>query len=154
MKLSTLFSRVFRPAFALGVLALLFASLSRAQTPLGRYTVAAGVVTDTQTGLEWQQTDDGNSYTFAAAPGRCTGLGTGWRVPSMKELQTIVDESLAYPAVDKTVFTSIPSGNGLPSCYETSTQLAGSTLGWLVCFDTGRATYDSASDAYRVLCVH
>ncbi len=124
MKLIPFFSRAFRPALAFGVLALMFASLSRAQTPAGRYAIASGVVTDTQTGLEWQQTDDGNSYTFAAAPGRCTSLGAGWRVPSMKELQTIVDESLAVAV--GTVLTSrlgppparIPAGGftALGSC--------------------------------------
>lgn len=106
------------------------------------------------TGLTWQHTDAGNTYTFADAQQHCADLGAGWRVPSVKELLTIVDESRANPAVDSTVFTSIPSGGNIVSCYQTSTPLAGTGISWLVCFDAGRPTYDSSNDAYRVLCVH
>ncbi|HWZ90496.1 MAG TPA: DUF1566 domain-containing protein [Polyangiaceae bacterium] len=153
MKLVTSLSRSWRPALALVAVASTFAPISHADAPTGRFTVAAGIVTDTQTGLQWQAVDDGKTYAFVAAEQHCVALGGSWRAPSMKELQTIVDESRAYPAVDTSVFTSIPSSNGLPSCYQTSTPLAGSALGWLVCFDFGRPTYDTVNDAYKVLCV-
>lgn len=124
-----------------------------AEPPAMRYAISDGLVTDTETGLVWQQTDAGGSYTFAAAQQHCADLGGGFRAPSVKELLTLVDESRAYPAADPSVFTSIPTDNGLPSCYQTSTPLAGTSISWLVCFDEGRPTYDSVNDAYRVLCV-
>ena len=136
----------------LGGLVVLFASLGHAETPPGRYSIAAGVVTDTKTGLEWQQADDGASYAFAAAQQHCAALGGAWRVPSVKELLTLVDESRSYPALDASIFASVPA-IGNDSCYQTSTPLAGTNITWLVCFDEGRPTYDSASDAYRALCV-
>ncbi len=153
MKRSPLLSKSWRPALLLSGLAILFASLSHAETPPGRYTITAGVVKDTKTGLEWQQTESGATYTFAAAQTHCAGLGGTWRTPSVKELLTLVDESRSYPAVDTSVFTSIPEAGNLATCYQTSTPLAGTPITWLVCFDEGRPTYDSATDAYRALCV-
>jgi hypothetical protein len=141
------------PTLSLTALAFALASQSRAQSPAGRYDVAAGLVTDTHTGLVWQQTDSGGSYTFAAAQQHCADLGASFRAPSVKELLTLVDESRANPAVDSAVFSTIPNGGNLVSCYQTSTPLAGTNLAWLVCFDAGRPTYDSVNDAYRVLCV-
>ena len=153
LKIPRLLGRRWRLTVVLGGLASVLASQSRAQAPVGRYEVSAGLVTDTQTGLVWQQTDTGSTYTFAAAHQYCADLGGEWRVPSVKELLTLVDESRANPAVDSAVFTSIPSGGNLVSCYQTSTPLAGTGISWLVCFDAGRPTYDSATNAYRVLCV-
>lgn len=153
MKLSPWVYKAFLPALGLAGLALLFAPLLRAQTPAGRYTIASGVVTDTKTGLEWQQTDDGQTFVFGAAPQHCVDRGAGWRVPSVKELLTIVDESRTGPAADPTVFTTIPTSGNLATCYQTSTPLAGTGISWLVCFDEGRPTYDSTNNAYRVLCV-
>ena len=153
MKYSRLLQSTWRPALLLGCLAVLLATPGHAETPPGRYTIAAGVVTDTKTGLDWQQTESGATYTFAAAQQHCASLGANWRAPSVKELLTLVDESRTIPAVDSSVFTSIPKQGGLPSCYQTSTPLAGTGITWLVCFDEGRPTYDNANDAYRALCV-
>ena len=153
MKRVRLPKRSLLPALVLIGLGCALASQSRAETPPGRYTIAAGLVTDTKTGLVWQQTEAGNSYAFAAAQQHCADLGAGFRAPSVKELLTLVDESRRDPAVDSSVFTSIPVASGLPSCYQTSTPLAGTTITWLVCFDEGRPTYDSMNNAYRVLCV-
>ena len=141
------------PALVLTALAFALASHGRAQTPAGRYDVSAGLVMDTKTGLVWQQSDPATTFTFAAAQQHCADLGTSFRVPSVKELLTLVDESRAHPAVDSAVFSTIPNGGNIVSCYQTSTPLAGTNLAWLVCFDAGRPTYDSVNDAYRVLCV-
>ena len=153
MKRGSLLSNARWGGLALACLALMFAAISRANAPAGRFTVASGIATDHQTGLDWQQADDGKLYTFTAAKPHCAAIGAAWRVPSMKELQTIIDESRANPAIDTSVFTSISTASTLDTCYQTSSPLAGSALGWLVCFDEGRATYDSLTNAYRVLCV-
>ena len=69
-----------------------------ATAPSGRYTITAGTVYDTKTKLTWQQPGPSATYTWAAAKTYCAGLGsslggTGWRLPTIKELQTIVDNS-------------------------------------------------------------
>lgn len=89
-----------------------------ADAPPGRYTVTnggtpTGTVLDTRTGLTWQQMVPPSSYTWADAGTYCTsntaGLpGTGWRLPSMQELQTIVDDSRLEPAIDPNAFPSTP----------------------------------------------
>src|ERR1700690_1382575 len=72
-----------------------------ATAPAGRYTYpATGTVYDTKTKLTWQQTAQSapRPYAGAAAKTYCAGVGatlggTGWRLPTVKELQTIVGES-------------------------------------------------------------
>ncbi len=64
----------------------------RAEAPLGHYTEANATVRDTRTGLIWQQTTTGGlTYTWDAANSLCSGLGSGWRLPTAKELLTLVD---------------------------------------------------------------
>ncbi|HEX3697901.1 MAG TPA: DUF1566 domain-containing protein [Polyangia bacterium] len=79
--------------------------------PSERYTIANGTVTDTATKLTWQQAVSTSLYTWADANTYCAGLalnGTGWRVPTIGEIQTIVDDSIG-PSVDATVFPMTPS---------------------------------------------
>lgn len=72
-----------------------------------------GTVTDNNTGLIWQKQDDGNIYNWYQAFGTydanynpnttsaCGSLNLGghsdWRLPSTKELVSIVDYSIPYP---------------------------------------------------------
>lgn len=85
------------------------------QNPLS-YTDNAngsGTVTDNNTGLVWQKEDDGNTYNWYQATGTydtrynpkskdvCGSLTLGghsdWRLPSKKELVSIVDYAIPYP---------------------------------------------------------
>jgi hypothetical protein len=62
--------------------------------PYYKDTVASGTVHDARTGLTWQQTPPTGTYTQAAASQYCATLslkGTGWRLPTIKELATIAD---------------------------------------------------------------
>src|SRR4051812_45398658 len=87
----------------MGVAALsvvLVAAPAPASAPAGRYTITGGVVHDSKTGLNWQQAAKQTAYTWANALTYCSGNvaalpGTGWRLPTVKELQTIVDDSVA-----------------------------------------------------------
>ena len=77
--------------FVLAALALmLYAAGGRADAPAGRFAKSTGIVTDTKTGLTWQQPASSATYTSDAAYTYCAGLGTGWRVPTAKELLTLV----------------------------------------------------------------
>jgi len=54
-----------------------------------------GTVTDTGTGLMWQKQDDAKKRTWIEAVDYCKGLSLGghkgWRLPEVKELQSILD---------------------------------------------------------------
>jgi hypothetical protein len=81
----------------------LMVMLAHADAPVGRYIVANGTVTDMKTHLVWQQRDDGMTRTWDSAGTYCAGLsldGEGWRLPTIKELQTIVDYSKTNPSID------------------------------------------------------
>src|SRR5689334_16839225 len=89
-----------------------FVAIGRANAPAGRYTIANGTVYDTKTRLTWQQGAAPSTYTWTDASPYCGALnlgGMGWRLPSVRELQTIVDETLHAPAIDATAFSGTPS---------------------------------------------
>ena len=55
--------------------------------------ISTGVVTDTATGLKWQDNKVGKRMTWTDAVSHCDMLdldGKGWRLPSIDELQSIV----------------------------------------------------------------
>jgi len=103
-----------RPQPLLGAALFLFAAAGRADAPAGRYTIAAGTVTDTKTGLIWQQvapTDmklGDDAYTY------CNNLtlagSSAWRTPGMRELSSLVDETRTLPSIDTTAFPGAASG--------------------------------------------
>ena len=66
-----------------------------------------GTVTDTSTMLIWQQQTAG-SMTWEAAISYCEGLSLGghddWRLPNTNELQSLVDYTRYYPAIDTAAF--------------------------------------------------
>jgi hypothetical protein len=135
---------------------LLFAAVrpSAADAPAGRFTSAAGTVTDTKTGLVWHQGVPSGTYTWADAGTYCTsntaGLpGSGWRLPSLTELQTIVDDSRSLPAIDPTAFPSTPSVSFWTSSAYASQ--AGSAYG--VSFAYGLTDVAAATLTRSVRCV-
>jgi hypothetical protein len=71
-----------------------------------------GIVVDVNTGLMWQQQDDGVSRDKTAAASYCENLNldglTGWRVPEMREIFGIVDFSKSEPAINA-IFTNTKS---------------------------------------------
>lgn len=65
----------------------------------------------------------------------CAGLdlgGAGWRLPTIQELQTIVDETQNGAALDGTAFPSQPDGD-----YWASTPCDVGTFAWKVDFHDG-----------------
>ena len=111
-----------------------------------RYTFDTGAtetVADVGTGLVWQRKTAATKYTFAKAQEYCAALGDGFRVPSMKELQTVVDETAAErPSIDQRVFTEFPEltfGNAFFWTSSVSAALSGSNA-WFVNFGNGAVT--------------
>lgn len=77
----------------------------RGAAPTGSLQVGSGVVTDTMTNLTWQASAlEATPRTWVEALSYCESLSldasTDWRLPSIKELATLVDESAtASPVV-------------------------------------------------------
>ncbi len=67
-----------------------------------------GTVTDTATGLMWQKPTAPGTYWWEKALLHCEGLTlagyTDWRLPSIKELRSIVDYDRYGPAIDTAYF--------------------------------------------------
>lgn len=139
-------------AGALFCTVLLLSHSAAGDAPPGRYSIAGGIVTDTATGLEWQQTHAASTMTWSDAVAYCQNLnlgGTGWRLPSMKELQTIVDETRYSPAIDTTAFPGTPS-----FYFWSSSRLAHYTgFAWFVYFSDGSTSSNGLSNGYHVRCV-
>jgi hypothetical protein len=71
--------------------------------PSPHYTVQNGTVLDNGTKLTWQQGYDPVPSLPNGVANYCSTLllgGGGWRAPSVKELETIVDDSMVAPALD------------------------------------------------------
>ncbi len=93
---------------------------------------------DTETGLEWSKTLlKGKNCTQAEAEEACKALGKGWRLPTIKELFSIVDHTKYAPAVDKAVFKDTKS-----DYYWSSTPVAASPdCAWVVSFSNGNVYF-------------
>jgi hypothetical protein len=149
-----------RPAVLAVVLAggaLLSALGARATAPAGRYTIANGLVVDNATKLTWQQAAPTNTtFTAAQAKSFCPILtstfgGTGWRLPNVKELASLLDRSLAAgPMLDATAFPGSPN-----NAYWSSTPdaAAPTMTGWTVDFSNGRITRAPLTSSVSVRCV-
>jgi len=109
-----------------------------------------GTITDNATGLMWVQDgtglgcNGGVGLAWAAAIAFAEGLGfagySDWRLPNVKELQSIVDYGTYNPAIDS-VFTNTQSDS-----YWSSTTYAGyAGYAWRVNFNGGYV-YDGGKD--------
>jgi len=146
--------RIVLVAASVLIVALLFDVLVHAAPPAGHFTVNAdGTVTDNSTGLVWQRAVPSTSYNHADAIDYCAGLSlTGspdWRLPTIGELQTIVDETRIAPAIDLSVFPSTPYER-----FWSSSPYAGAvSRAWAVHFHSGGANHYDVTDAVWVRCV-
>jgi hypothetical protein len=113
------------------------------------------IVTDNNTGLQWQRTIPTSSYTWENAINYCEGLSYGgysdWRLPARKELATLPNYGRYSPAIDIDAFPETPS-SGFWSSFSTVSYTPPS-YAWLVFFDKGFVSYDFKTDIYYVRCV-
>ncbi|WPD23792.1 MAG: DUF1566 domain-containing protein [Candidatus Electrothrix scaldis] len=111
-----------------------------------------GTVTDDNTGLVWQQSDDGVTRNWEEAVQYCNNLSlagiTEWRLPSPMEFRTIIDYSKIEPAIDTAVF-SCRSDIYWSTAFTTSTSVS-----WGSIFNNGFSRLETRSLRYYVRCVH
>src|SRR5215471_9120552 len=79
-----------------------------------RYDLSADTARDVGTGLTWQRAVPAQTFTFAEASSYCVELVLGgmdgWRLPSLTELLTLIDEGArAGPMIDRAAFPDTPS---------------------------------------------
>jgi hypothetical protein len=121
-----------------------------AAPPANQYTVVAtGEVRDNYTGLVWQQDFSPATMAWADAAAYCAGLTTGghaWRVPSIRELATLVDEAQVAPAINRTMFPNTKSGSKSNNWYWASHRAAGNaTAAWAINFDDGFTGFNAGA---------
>lgn len=111
-----------------------------------------GTVTDNITGLIWQQEDDGIVRRWEGALSYCENLvlagSSDWRLPDIKELESIVDYTTSVPTIDTTYFPTTKSFD-----YWSSTTKLGNSdhpYAWVVDFTIGWIDYDSDKDSRLV----
>jgi pimeloyl-ACP methyl ester carboxylesterase len=115
-----------------------------------------GTVTDSFTGLTWQKGDGQNASggrTWRQALSYCEKLTLGgksdWRLPNVRELQSLVDYDSCCPAIDTDFFPDC-----LSDWYWSSSTDAGYPGGaWYVDFDDGFVGNYDKSFSYYVRCV-
>jgi hypothetical protein len=123
----------------------------RCAPPASRYQAASGLVTDALTGLIWQQNAPTSAVTWDAGRTQCTNLGTGFRLPSLGELQTILDynATLNDPQIDLTAFPGAP-----PAGFWTSSAAVGAADNvWTVSFGSGVTGLSPVTYVSNVRCV-
>lgn len=110
-------------------------------------------VSDHNTGLVWQQGEVTPAMTWEAALIYCENLSLGeredWRLPNIKELQSISDNTRFHPAIDTTYFPQAQSAR-----YWSSTTLFGRTSSaWFLDFSGGLTSYNDKAGLLAVRCV-
>lgn len=150
---------------AAGLLLLLAAPRwASGDAPVGRYVIPGdGTVYDTKTKLTWQRTAAAAVQWYPARQA-CADLttlpGTGWRLPTIKELQTLIDFSrTASPYIDAVAFPNMPAtGNG--AVFWSATPLVGSPSAagpgehaWNVYFDGGGTFFNEIHAGVPFRCV-
>jgi hypothetical protein len=141
--------RQLRSALALAATAIV-GGVVHANAPPGQYSPfdrSARCISDQFTKLTWARTPGQGSFDEAA--GYCASLGadsgaTTWRLPTVNELETLVDENphfeleagqLVQIAIDANAFPATPA----TTTYWTSSPFGGTSV-WGVYFEDGTTT--------------
>lgn len=112
-----------------------------------------GTVTDNLTNLIWQKAPFADSITWEQALGYADTLNlagaTDWRLPNIKEMQSINDESIINPSVSTTYFPSI----GVKKYWSSTTLPNQTAKAWYLDTHFGITTYANKTAKNNVLCV-
>lgn len=110
---------------------------------------------DPETGLEWQRESPGEmSWLDALAYSRELELDgkTDWRLPTVSELETLLDRSVLHYELRPIVREEVPFRDSL-SYWSSTTFRDGTKNAWIVMFDGGYVLSYDKKNAYHVRCV-
>lgn len=118
------------------------------------YSMQGAEVTDKQTGLIWRRCSEGQTWSDSTCTGAASTFThegarvhaqsqTGWRLPTVKELGSIVDKTSNSPVIDSTAFPATVS-----SWYWSSSLLGVVDYAWYVSFKDGHANYNRHNSVY------
>ncbi len=112
-----------------------------------------GTITDKKTNLTWQKGEQG-IMRWEIARKFCDNMKLAgyddWRMPSKKELISLVERNMFNPCIDRRFFPDTK-----PSDYWTTSQgtVSIGSAAWLINFGYGDSHYFNKSNEYMVRCV-
>jgi formylglycine-generating enzyme required for sulfatase activity len=110
-------------------------------------------VTDNFTGLTWQKIKSPETFTWdeALVYARSLTLAgkTDWRIPNIKELQSLNDPALSKPSFNKNYFPDCISGN----YWSSTSMLNATTKAWDINIDYGIVSYNEKTIKENILLV-
>ena len=121
------------------------------------FTKNGDVVTDSKTGLAWQDDAIGSQMSWQSAIDYCEALTLDtyedWRMPNINELKSIVDRSKGEPAIVDG-FENIGT-NSFYRYWSSTTSIVGIEYyyAWIVNFNYGYVLGSSKDNYYYVCCV-
>lgn len=122
-----------------------------AVAPPDQYTVVAdGEVHDNYTGLTWQRGDTDDMVSWQQAVDYCAGLGlngNSWRLPSIRELATLVDEAEVAPAINEEMFPDTHYGSSSNNWYWATPERG--SAAWGLNFDDGFTGTNTGAAAWN-----
>jgi len=114
---------------------------------------ANGTITDNVTGLIWQKNHSADTLTWEQALTFADTLtlngNTDWRLPNIKEIQSINDENFINPSVNATYFPDLVNRK----IWSSTTLPNQTTKAWYLQTQYGITTYDAKIRRDFVLCV-
>ena len=114
-----------------------------------------GTITDNITGLMWQKSPATSTYTWeqalAFAENLTASTYSDWRLPNIKELVSLNNETTNAPSINTTFFPTVAS----TKYWSSTTQFApGSTSAWFNDFqNSGITSYDLKTVSHPIICV-
>jgi hypothetical protein len=144
------FAKLRKTALSCGVLlsTCCAAWIAHADAPGSRYELTAETAVDHSTGLTWQRKVAPTKYAWADAKAYCYGLGSGWRLPGLKELLTLVDPTRSNLAIDPEAFP-----DGAVSSWSASPFVGKSGGAWVVMFNYGQPVESPLDTMLDARCV-
>jgi len=112
-----------------------------------------GTIRDNFTGLTWQKIQSPDAMTWEDALTYCGDLSLAgkndWRLPNVKELQSLNDVTLSKPSFNKNYFTNVLAGN----YWSSTTMVNTATVAWDINVDYGIVSYNPKMVQENVLAV-